>query len=303
MNKIRNIIHKTINEYLNEVRYVNPIPDKFEKEMPIKDDEVITVYHGFNTGYSAGYAIEFAKFGFSGKKRASRLYSYEYDTNPRGLFVTVDFDVAKRFTCCLIMEFRTKVSDLEAPVWPDGRGFYVQGEYTKAFKDEKEREEQILKNREREKSSKFKAISKSDRPELAHTIYGAESQALFVGDMNPNMIKAFWIPEDPKRNTSRWVRLSRKEFIKKNEEKYKNIESEKIFMPYEDFDENKVKKYVENRDWDWDRFLDLYIIKNYDDKLNTFFHPKQIEQIYKYYNINHGKIYEQNKTNNKRMFE
>jgi hypothetical protein len=204
------------------------------------------------------------------------------------------------------MEFATKIRNLEAPVWPGGRSYYVQGEFTQSFKDDKEREEQRLKNREKHKTSQYPAINQSDRPELAWALYeGPEAQALFIGNLNPNMIRAFWVNEKlikDNRTGGKWTRLTRKEFLKKyyrdeylkiktvgndkpnyTEEYYKR--QNKIFLPNEDLDINKLKEYLKKRDYNFDEFVDYYI-KNWDDYvLNIYFYPKQISQLKKLYNI------------------
>jgi hypothetical protein len=123
-------------QILNEVRYLDPMK---EDEPPISDEETIRVYHGFRDRDQAFKALT---KGLSGKSRADRTYSYEFVNNPKGLFVTIDFDVAKEFgSSGIIIEFTSKISDLEAPVWKGGR-YFVQGEYTSGFKDESEREEE-----------------------------------------------------------------------------------------------------------------------------------------------------------------
>ena len=63
---------------------------------------------------------------------------------PTDCFVTTDFKTAKSFSHSGVIEFSTKVSDLEAPVWVGGRSYYVQGEYTQSFKDMDEREQQRI---------------------------------------------------------------------------------------------------------------------------------------------------------------
>jgi hypothetical protein len=216
--KLRKFIATTIGEYLNEVRYIDTTYPNINKETPILDNETIRVYHGFNRFEDVETVL---KNGLSGKERARRIYSYESGNNPYGLFVTVDFDVVKRNFAHsgVIIEFSTKVSDLEAPVWVGGRSYFVQGEYTKSFKDMDEREQQRLINRQKAGESPYDYISKSDRPELADVIFdNPERQALYVGDLNPNMIKAVWYNEvlhKERRTNGEWVRLSRKQFIKK----------------------------------------------------------------------------------------
>ncbi|HOH62114.1 MAG TPA: hypothetical protein PK698_06565 [Bacilli bacterium] len=294
---------KKLASELSETRFID-IHNDVKK---MQDDDTIIVYHGFSS-YSFKQALLIAKYGLSGQERANRIYSYEYNNNPNGLFVTINFNVAKKefAKSGIIMEFATKIRNLEAPVWPGGRSYYVQGEFTQSFKDDKEREEQRLKNREKHKTSQYPAINQSDRPELAWALYeGPEAQALFIGNLNPNMIRAFWVNEKlikDNRTGGKWTRLTRKEFLKKyyrdeylkiktvgndkpnyTEEYYKR--QNKIFLPNEDLDINKLKEYLKKRDYNFDEFVDYYI-KNWDDYvLNIYFYPKQISQLKKLYNI------------------
>jgi len=297
---------------LFELRHINvPTPQnrwKFgdiDSETPLKDDEVIRVYHGF---YSQDDALLTAKYGLSGKERASRVYSYEAGNNPKGLFVSVQFDTVKRDFAGsgVIMEFSTKVSDLEAPVWVGGRSYFVQGEYTKDFKDADEREQQRLINRKKYAASEFPAIANSDRPELAWALYeGPEKQALYTGDLNPNMIQAFWVNErlmKDRMTDGPWERLSRKEFIKKyyDEERFKSInqhsggvqynskfekKSNKIMKPADDFTDEFMRKYLQDNGYDYDDFIEYYIKRGDSYSLSDMFYPKQIAQIKKIYGI------------------
>ena len=101
---------KSFQEYLVEVKIIGRgIPKK-----PLSDSDTIRVYHG---AYDLGTVVQALKYGLTGDIRADRRYSYEANNNPRGLFVTPDLDVAKEFGPYII-EFHTRVSDLEAPVWP-----------------------------------------------------------------------------------------------------------------------------------------------------------------------------------------
>jgi hypothetical protein len=77
--KFKNIA-TNINDYLNEVRYIN-IND-IENENPLHDSETIRVYHGFNDFKDVEIIL---KNGLSGKENARRIYSYEIGNNPYGL--------------------------------------------------------------------------------------------------------------------------------------------------------------------------------------------------------------------------
>lgn len=272
-------------EFLSEVRVVNP--KKIEKEEPLKDTQTIRVFHGFNDFKDVETVIT---VGLSGKERARRIYSFEAGNNPYGLFVSIDLNAIKRAGFAhsgVIIEFSTKVSDLEAPVWVGGRNYFVQGEYTKSFKDLDEREQQRLLNRQRAGESPYDYIAKSDRPELAETIFdNPERQALFVGDLDPNMIKYVWYNERLHKNRKldgEWVRMKRVDFIKKvglnnKDERYLK------YLPNDDFNFDKfVEKYFKGdyNNRSLKRFLEFDSKSEYDlEKYNIFF-PKQIKQIIK----------------------
>jgi hypothetical protein len=281
-------------------------------EDPLKDDDTIRVYHGFNYPVNALQAIE---YGLSGKEKAKRIYSYEAGNNPKGLFVTVDFDTAKKFSGGIIIEFQCKVSDLEAPVWKDGN-YGVQGQFVNSFRDEEEREEARLRKREVESENERDVISKSDRPELAETIFdNPERQALFISDLNPNMIRAIWVNEDRllrNRITGTYERMNKNEFMKRygNDIKKKTLATsygnqsgydedyndakQKLFNPNDDFDikvamdklNNKYirkKRYVEkiplDKDLQWSEQEFIDMLKDDYHALHTFLYPKQIEQV------------------------
>lgn len=278
-----NNLRERIKNHLKEVRYIKN--KNIDKEEPLKDAETIRVFHGFN---KFDEAINVLVNGLSGKERAKRIYSYESGNNPYGLFVTVDLNIIKRGRFAhsgVIIEFSTKVSDLEAPVWVGGRSYFVQGEYTKSFKDLEEREQQRLINRQKAGESPYDMISKSDRPELAQTIFdNPERQALYIGDLNPNMIKAVWYNEKLHKErllNGEWVRLSRKDFMTKININTKDIKNWAGYLPNDEFDyDDFVQRHLKLG-------FDLFDIRNifkyngqseYDLKEMGFF-PKQIKKI------------------------
>jgi hypothetical protein len=130
-------------DIIKEVRVLNPDILLLTKEEPLKDNDTIRVYHGFNDFDDAIIAV---KYGLSGKEKARRIYSYEANNNPYGLFVTLDFEKAKDFShprkdgTVVVFELNVKVSDLEAPVWPGG-AFTTPGQYSQYWEDEEERYE------------------------------------------------------------------------------------------------------------------------------------------------------------------
>jgi len=310
----KNIINESVSQgyktIFEERRHYNK---KFpEREEPINEEDVLTVYHGFNNLNDARIT---AKFGLSGKQRARRIYSYESGNNPSGLFVSIDFDAIKRGgfgnSSGVIIEFATKVKDLDAPVWAGGGSYFVQGQMTKSFKDMEERKQQQLDHREEGRKSKEKEISQSSRPELALSLFdNPERQALYIGDLNPNMIRAFWVNEKlmkESRHGGEWVRMSRDEFLRqyfKSEEDIKETAStfkgyekqlpsryihakERLFLPNEDYDESKlderVKRLTDDQEFTKEKLIgDL---KRGWIKLEDVFWPKQIKQFKEKYNL------------------
>lgn len=282
----------TFKEFLiNEVRYINP---NSTNETPITDGEKIRVFHGFNSFDDVIYALQ---YGLSGKEPARRIYSYESGNNPKGLFVTIDLKTATKFAYSkVIIEFTSKISDLEAPVWVGGRGYFIQGEYTKSFKDMNEREQQRLINRQTSSESPYDFISKSDRPELAETIFdNPERQALYIGDLNPNMIKRVWV----KDNQNNWTHITPTQFLNQNKDyKIKDTYkySEKYFKPNDDFTiehiyntsmklpwikNNKEEAIETTESFIKDVFSDFYQSEYELSKIGFF--PKQIKQIMNLY--------------------
>lgn len=288
---------------LNEVRVLSK--DSIIKDAPLKNTDVIRVYHGFDNYQDALIAL---KFGLSGKERVGRNYSYESNNNPKGLFVTPDFEAAKYFThprgkegISIILELHVRVSDLEAPVWPSGR-FTIQGELSQYWDDEVDRYQRgTLKARELAKSSEYKFISQSDKPEVAHSLAVGEPQALFVGDLNPNMIKNVWFGKsgDYGKRIKSFKRISRNDFLKMfkdykfnkdydgnkstKEQEYDKKEH-KIFNPNDDFSMEKVEHFLKKHKLyyniysDAESFMKDIIRFGYIDK---YFWPKQIEQLKK----------------------
>ena len=283
---MKTLIQKLLRESINEVRYIDVNYGKINNEKPILDNEKIRVFHGFNSFKDVETVLT---KGLSGKEPARRIYSYEIGNNPKGLFVSVDFNLIKRAGFAhsgVIIEFTSKVSDLEAPVWVGGRSYFVQGEYTESFKDMSEREQQRLINRQKSGENPYDFINKSDRPELAEVIFdNPEHQALYIGDLDPNMIKYVWYNEvlhKERRTNGEWIKLTRKDFINKLK---LNTERDRFlkYLPNDDFDFDEfVKKYFRNdyNNSSLKRFL-TYDTENEYDLKNLGFFPKQIEQIMK----------------------
>jgi hypothetical protein len=153
-------------------------------------------------------------------------------------------------------------------------------------------------------------IRDSSKPEMAKNIFdNYEHQALFMGDLNPNMIKRVWVKlrdrdeNDPLRYN--YIPMSRKAFYKmvKNMEFYgdygsrEKIRNQKLFYPTEDVisKENVAKKYYErfNRMHgdsleDTVKWLDdvgffdgeKLLYNTSTDYIRELFWPKQIIQLF-----------------------
>jgi len=228
--------------------YQNEEPEDFE---PLQSDDVWRVFHGFST---FAKAIEVAQNGLSGKEKVTRNYSYEINNNPHGLFVTVDFkEATKKFSYGnprAVMEFHAHIKDLEAPVWPNGR-YTIQGEKEGRFDNNYERHQARLKahldavNFEPLDQDRYpldhKAamnMKRSYYPALARTMQAGEKQALYVGHLNPNMIKRFWVAEG-NRFDDKFMPMTPHEFLDKYATEKKE-ETRKLFLPNEEFDEEKL---------------------------------------------------------------
>ncbi len=284
--KFRSIIH----QILEDTKVLNYYKDK----EPIKDTDKIRVYHGF---YSPADALVTLSYGLSGEMRAARIYSYESGNNPKGLFVSTDFNVVKKNFAGsgIIIEFDTRATNLEAPVWAGQDTYFVQGQYTKSFKDDEERNQETIRKREKYRQEDPEGdyhnnrISKSDRPELGDSLYGNyEKQALFIGNLNPNEIKSVWFNEGRyfrNKTNEPWTRYDRKSFLRKygdilekdskGNEKIHRV-SNKFFKPNDDFSMEKLKVITDAKGYDWKDVLDY--LKRDDYIRSQLLWPKQIKQ-------------------------
>ena len=247
---------------INEVRYIDTSnsykkdPRQVLNQEPIKNGESIRVFHGCSLETALNAAIN----GLSGQVRVSRTYSYENGMNPKGLFVSTDFKKAMYFAydtdTMVIMEFTVKSDDLDTPVWNNSFGFFGQGSNPQPFSSRTEREQQKQKYQDDAKKSDNEYVRNSDNPAMAERIFdNPEHQALFVGNLNPNQIKRFWIKKNGDRT---FIPLSRKDFYLKfgNREvkwddrtrTYSKVYKEKAFLPNEDFTsiEDMVRRDLEN---------------------------------------------------------
>ena len=336
---MREAIKEALTEMITEVRYIDTRDEKYNGKVhknhwtdiynqePITDDSRIRVFHGCELKTACDIAIN----GTSGKTYHPRQYSYESGMNPLGIFVTTDFETAKKFgvsnSGMAIIEFTAKGADLESPVWNGQGSYYGQGSNPMPFRNKDERNAQKMQYRQnamntqddyyyddkhRRRDISMDHVRKSDKPEMADRIFNnAEHQALFMGDLNPNMIKRIWVKlprEDGYVHTDdSYQPMSVREFLKqfKNKEwcdgidykgnwRYSKITKEKLFDPAENvnsFDDLVDRLYQKEKEYFKDRNDAVQTLKNLgmlqsppaDSAYNTIKYelwPRQIIQLY-----------------------
>jgi len=258
-----------------------------EDREPLKDSDTIRVYHGFNNINDLFYTLE---MGLSGKERAKRIYSYEYNNNPKGLFVTISLDVAKDFGNYII-ELHSPVSELEAPLWPSG-SYTVQGGMSSYFNSDEDREETRLKRREEANKANELSIRNSDRPELAELLFSGEQQALFKGELNNNSIRAIWVNSTPERSGrfSNYKRMSVKSFLKEynylkpKKKDYYNRQYNKLLKPREKFSYSLLMDRIKNQYPEMKEDYINDVFKNMGEtELNTYLWPEQIKDAIEFF--------------------
>lgn len=281
--------------------------ERYMAEKPFKIGETIRVYHGFRSFHEA---INVAMNGLSGKKDVGRTYSYESGNNPRGLFVTLDLNTAKEFAGShppsVIIEFQTKYEDLESPVWAGKGSYFVQGEMTQSFRNEKERKEAQVQARELAKKNTDERIAQSDNPEVANWLFGGEHQALFVGDLNPNGIRAFWVSTSDRYNAP-YTRYSRQQFLDKfvkpeledikKKQKETNQYGRSNWSYGENAEKDDNKMFLPRENWSKEQFIRRAVEEHGESVVDTieewlsdpvknfayiaeYLHPKQLDQLY-----------------------
>ena len=246
------IIRESQLKKLFEVRYIDTSgrykkdPYSAFNQEPIKNGETIRVFHGCDLETALKTAIN----GLSGQVRVPRTYSYESGMNPKGLFVTTDFERAAYFTydvdTMVVMEFSVKSEDLDTPVWNGSDTFFGERSSPQPFSNRQEREMQKQKYQDDARKSADSYVRDSDNPAMAERIFNnVEHQALFVGNLNPNQIKRFWVKKNG--SSSSYITLNRKQFLKQfgNKEfsryensglnKYRIKDNHYPYLPNEDF--------------------------------------------------------------------
>lgn len=254
-------------ERMDEVKVIGN-----DNHSPLKDTDSVLLYHGTS---SVELVSSWIKHGFTGDTKANRAYSYEFNNNPKGLFVTPDLSTAKQFGT-VIIEFHASVKDLESPVWPNGT-FTGQGQMSGRFDSDDEREQERLRVRDKMSSSEEEYIKDSDRPELAAILMGGgERQALFTGDVNPNAIRAIWIKNEPDKAKSTYTRMKPKEFVNKFENgEFNNFRFKKYNM-----DDHDTDKAVTPREYlSGEEFIQR-IIDSYPERIRSKLTHEKVAAIF-----------------------
>ncbi len=287
-----------LRELISETNYTFQGDANFTE--PLRSTDTIKVYHNFNNNNDAVIAV---KYGISGAQYAKRLYSYESDNNPKGLFVSPNFKTIDSFGNTII-EFDAMVKDLEPPVWPGG-SFTSYGEYSKYWGSGKEG---VRKRRAAQKNLKSsyvtdptmpEPIKHSDNPHLAHMLSDThESQALFTGHLEPSNITRIFIR---KNNTIHsWEEISKEEFLNKvdSTSDEERPEHTRFFSPSAPFDPivfvNKIQKNYNFTGGSVEKLLSniwKFYIKPYKEQkgehfkhtMSNYLWPKQMPDAYKWF--------------------
>lgn len=284
-------------------------PNVFPEDRPtLKNSDIVRVFHGFRDMEDA---VAACRYGISGKSRVGRVYSYEADNNPTGLFVATNPKAAAEFGAYII-EFHARGTELEAPVWPGG-SYTVQGQMAQYFGGSKaKREEARQVARQRAVDRNIEPISKSDRPELANTLMAfGENQALFIGHLNPNRIIRVWLRNN---QNGRLTNVSRQQFLANNKnfefrgnsDKDSYLASRRVFRVDEEFDPNKLVQSLINRygeRWNFDEAKHVLVrglgnksVPVMKDELSRYVWPRQLPAALRWLNREY-KTFQMNKTN------
>lgn len=253
-------IDTDVSQGYNDVVRKKNWQDVYNQE-PIKNDDRIRVFHGCDLKT----AVQFAKEGLSGKQWQPRKFSYESGMNPIGLFVSTSFNKVKQFSnpfnggkeknASVIIEFTAKASDLDTPVWNGQDSYFGQNTNPQPFQNKEDRNKQKEHYNDFASKDEHEYVRNSDNKAMAYNIFNnVEHQALFIGNLNPNMIKRFWVKPSKKEgyywldDSKEYIPLKRNEFLKQYgdtefyvdrdrdyKEIYSKFRSQKIYKPNDDF--------------------------------------------------------------------
>jgi|TARA_R110000787_G_scaffold336_3_gene1180 hypothetical protein len=312
-----------------EAKVLKDIGGYREREESIMYGDTIRVYHGSNNAEDIYNSV---KYGTSGKSKVPRVHSYENDNNPKGIFVTSSPTKAKDFVgsgeLAVVIELHANESDLIIPTWPNG-GWTGYGGYSQYFghgedgdnereKSRKASIEKIKKESDVEGTNRMQFVLDSDRPDLAYNFnMDSERQALFIGDLNPNSIRAIWVKRRIKKDyywindpdNKNYQRMRREEFIKlfeslepvkyvnddgyqRNAEKTKRFKPNSVFKPRDEWDEETFvdgisKEFGRGRD-ELFELLDDLDSRDFDELFMDYIWPRQEKKAREWWD-NYGK--------------
>ena len=273
---------------------------------PLKSDDTVTVYHNFR---DINDAITVINHGLSGAGKVNRTYSYEADNNPNGLFVSPDFKTVDNFGN-IIIEFVAQVKDLDPPVWPGG-SYTVQGGMSQYWghgregKIKRKGAQQSLRQQYRSDANVPDEVKQSDDPLLAYTLTQMwESQALFVGHLNPADISRIFVRKDNRVHS--WEEVSKEEFLQRNQKyvndpKAKNTAKYKVFAPNDVFNPEQFKANLstkfrgDNMDDLLERIWNGYVLSKPNNRgyhfsqfMDRYLWPKQMAPAFRWFAKTYG---------------
>jgi len=182
---------KTFKQHLQE--------SKLSTIKSLKPTSKFLVFHGS----TEKDIYEFCVKGVDATKRVSRHYNQQSSQGENGLFVTVDFSVAKRFGI-VVMKFKVLGKQLR---------------YTVPSREEEEREYFINK------------YPKSYKPEITGELLDSgEPQSLFVGTLSPRAIEKIYVQS---YQSSDIITMTREQFIDYYEIKNSKKSRRPLFEPQE----------------------------------------------------------------------
>ena len=254
---------------------------------PLTSKDTILVFHGFDDIIDA---IQSARSGFSGRLRAPRKFSYESNNNPKGLFVTIDENIARKFAGSVkggcVIGFVSKYEELEPPVWPTG-GYAAEGQFAPSFKGtpDRIRTKRKFENEFQNNPNLPPHIKNSKNPYLAYLLFETgEKQALFIGNLNPNRIMFFSEQND------NWKKQTLGEFLGKHKDV--NLEEDPSFKARSGYLKHTYKLFLPEEDFSGEKFLERIPYKKNitsslehmaDSVLNSENHKKEFLQTFATY--------------------
>jgi len=153
-----------------------------EKIENAKSTDILTVYHGV-----AKFRLPLLINGFDTTADHTRDYR---EGSHRGLFITADFELSKRFGGGAVLELKVPAKMIHGTDWSGKIG----------REEEKEKGEDAV-------SWAKKMFPNSFRPYMSHTMLASgEPQGLLIGIVKPSQISKLWIRNLKTGNWDEWTR-------------------------------------------------------------------------------------------------